>query len=263
MTNTDSIVALTRFGLGPRPSEMRLSDPRAALLAEIAAVTLVAQPIGWGLGYLLALGMVQSFSSEIFTMPLVLGADVFVYASAVVALAALLSALIVRRRIDRHRPVVRRHFSSRLFAAATRPVRPAPSMITARRALTVLLSLAAISLAFADNASNGIEPAFAWSYTRRKRMADGSTREYAVEDHAYRLFRERGGDTLCLPAAFVSALDMTAEQHLQMLVVARTPWSMEAGTLTPTMKIKRARIEAEVAPALDAWYRTGAPVVWA
>ena len=48
-----------------------------------------------------------------------------------------------------------------------------------------LLSIAptgTIALAFADNASNGIEPAFAWSYTRRKRMPDGSTREYTVED---------------------------------------------------------------------------------
>jgi ribonucleoside-diphosphate reductase alpha chain len=52
-------------------------------------------------------------------------------------------------------------------------------------------------------------------------MADGSTQEYAVEDHAYRLFRERGGDAQCLPAAFVSALDMTAEQHLQMLVAVQ------------------------------------------
>ena len=89
-----------------------------------------------------------------------------------------------------------------------------------------LLSIAptgTIALAFADNASNGIEPAFAWSYTRRKRMPDGSTREYAVEDHAYRLFRERGGDRRCqrLPEAFVSALDMTAEQHLQMLVAVQ------------------------------------------
>ncbi|MEQ1804292.1 MAG: adenosylcobalamin-dependent ribonucleoside-diphosphate reductase [Burkholderiaceae bacterium] len=87
-----------------------------------------------------------------------------------------------------------------------------------------LLSIAptgTISLAFADNASNGIEPAFSWSYTRRKRMADGSTQEYRVEDHAYRMFRERGGDTSRLPDQFVSALDMTAEQHLQMLVAVQ------------------------------------------
>ncbi|MGC2049052.1 MAG: LAGLIDADG family homing endonuclease, partial [Gallionella sp.] len=48
-----------------------------------------------------------------------------------------------------------------------------------------LLSIAptgTISLAFADNASNGIEPAFSWFYTRKKRMAEGGTKDYAVED---------------------------------------------------------------------------------
>jgi ribonucleotide reductase alpha subunit len=35
-----------------------------------------------------------------------------------------------------------------------------------------------IALAFADNASNGIEPAFAWTYQRRKRAEDGSWQEY-------------------------------------------------------------------------------------
>src|ERR1039458_4438898 len=42
-----------------------------------------------------------------------------------------------------------------------------------------LLSIAptgTISLAFADNASNGIEPAFSWFYTRKKRMAEGGTK---------------------------------------------------------------------------------------
>ena len=40
-----------------------------------------------------------------------------------------------------------------------------------------LLSIAptgTISLAFADNASNGIEPPFSWTYTRKKRMPDGT-----------------------------------------------------------------------------------------
>jgi ribonucleoside-diphosphate reductase alpha chain len=59
-----------------------------------------------------------------------------------------------------------------------------------------LLSIAptgTISLAFADNASNGIEPAFSWSYKRKKRMPDGSFKEYAVEDHAWRLYRHLKG----------------------------------------------------------------------
>src|SRR5690349_14175021 len=83
-----------------------------------------------------------------------------------------------------------------------------------------LLSIAptgTISLAFADNASNGIEPAFSWRYTRKKRMADGSFREYAVEDHAWRLFRHLKGEHAPLPPAFVTALEMSAQDHAAMV----------------------------------------------
>lgn len=52
-------------------------------------------------------------------------------------------------------------------------------------------------------------------------------------------------------------------ERLQMLVIAREPFSIEGGTLTPTMKIKRSRIEADVAANLDAWYGVNKPVVWA
>jgi len=83
-----------------------------------------------------------------------------------------------------------------------------------------LLSIAptgTISLAFADNASGGIEPAFGWTYQRKKKMPDGSIKEYAVEDHAYRLYREMGGDVGQLPDAFVSALELSARDHLAMV----------------------------------------------
>ena len=83
-----------------------------------------------------------------------------------------------------------------------------------------LLSIAptgTVSLAFADNASNGIEPAFSWMYKRKKRESDGSTTEYAVEDHAWRLYRELGGDVDKLPEYFVSALDMSAASHIAMM----------------------------------------------
>src|SRR5207249_9887601 len=101
-----------------------------------------------------------------------------------------------------------------------------------------------ISLAFADNASNGIEPAFSWIYTRKKRMADETRREYQVEDHAYRLFKQLSGidDDVTLvpfeasrdkepgriwldsdgrryamlPSYFVTALEMTALDHMRM-----------------------------------------------
>ena len=83
-----------------------------------------------------------------------------------------------------------------------------------------LLSIAptgTISLAFADNASNGIEPAFSWSYMRKKRMPDGSVKEYPVEDHAWRLYRHLKGTTAALTPAFVTALEMSAQAHAAMV----------------------------------------------
>ncbi|WP_454906740.1 adenosylcobalamin-dependent ribonucleoside-diphosphate reductase [Variovorax gossypii] len=109
-----------------------------------------------------------------------------------------------------------------------------------------LLSIAptgTVSLAFADNASNGIEPAFSWGYSRKKRMADGTEKHYPVLDHAFRVFLRtlpdptaRGLlDAVCryrdefavgsvihnvkevLPPSFVSALEMSATDHLRML----------------------------------------------
>ena len=83
-----------------------------------------------------------------------------------------------------------------------------------------LLSIAptgTVSLAFADNASNGIEPPFSWMYKRKKRESDGSTSEYAVEDHAWRLYRTLGGDVNALPDYFVSALSMPAQAHIAMM----------------------------------------------
>ena len=89
-----------------------------------------------------------------------------------------------------------------------------------------LLSIAptgTISLAFADNASNGIEPAFSWNYTRKKRESDGGFKEFAVEDHAWRLFRHLKGADAKLPEAFVSALELSARAHAAM-VAAVAPY---------------------------------------
>ncbi|AOY93492.1 ribonucleoside-diphosphate reductase, adenosylcobalamin-dependent [Cupriavidus sp. USMAA2-4] len=83
-----------------------------------------------------------------------------------------------------------------------------------------LLSIAptgTITLAFADNASNGIEPAFSWTYQRRKRMPDGGYQSFEVADHAWRLYRHLGGDVACLPDSFVTALQMSALDHMRML----------------------------------------------
>lgn len=87
-----------------------------------------------------------------------------------------------------------------------------------------LLSIAptgTITLAFADNASNGIEPAFTWQYTRKKRMPDGSTKEYSVEDFAWRTFKHKFGPDAPLTPAFVDALSMSATDHMKMMEVVQ------------------------------------------
>jgi ribonucleoside-diphosphate reductase alpha chain len=87
-----------------------------------------------------------------------------------------------------------------------------------------LLSIAptgTISLAFAANASGGIEPTFSWTYVRKKRMPDGTKQEYAVEDYAYRLYKRMGGDESQLPPSFVSALEMSARDHMQMIAAVQ------------------------------------------
>ena len=89
-----------------------------------------------------------------------------------------------------------------------------------------LLSIAptgTISLAFADNASNGIEPPYAWTYQRKKRMPDGSMKTYDVEDHAWRLYQHLGADMERLPRAFVTAMDISALDHMRM-VAAVAPY---------------------------------------
>ncbi|MFP4246164.1 MAG: adenosylcobalamin-dependent ribonucleoside-diphosphate reductase [Halochromatium sp.] len=88
-----------------------------------------------------------------------------------------------------------------------------------------LLSIAptgTISLAFADNVSNGIEPAYSWSYQRQRRLANGTRKTYQVEDHAYRLYQAQFGPDAALPDAFVSALEIGVEDQMAM-VAAVTP----------------------------------------
>lgn len=51
-------------------------------------------------------------------------------------------------------------------------------------------------------------------------------------------------------------------EKLQMIVVNKAPWSIENGLLTPTMKIRRGRIEDGVAAQVDAWFEAKGKVLW-
>jgi putative ABC transport system permease protein len=77
------------------------AEVAALLLGEVAVVVLIAQPIGWLIGYALAVLIANDLSTDIYRVPLVIGPDDFAWASLVVVGSAVVSGIVVRRRIDR------------------------------------------------------------------------------------------------------------------------------------------------------------------
>jgi len=56
--------------------------------------------------------------------------------------------------------------------------------------------------------------------------------------------------------------EVEAFERLQFLVVVKDPWVIENGFLTPTMKIKRSKIEDTYGPMSEAWYAAGKRIIW-
>ena len=71
------------------------------LLGELAILTLLSIPVGLVLGSMISAGIVEATATEIYEFPLVLGRGTFALASTIVLVAALLSSLIVRYRLNR------------------------------------------------------------------------------------------------------------------------------------------------------------------
>jgi putative ABC transport system permease protein len=71
------------------------------LLLELALLALIAQPPGWAMGYGLAWVMKINLAGELMRVPMVIENFTYVLASAIVITAATLSALVVRRRVER------------------------------------------------------------------------------------------------------------------------------------------------------------------
>lgn len=76
------------------------SETMRILLLELAFITLIAQPVGWVLGFGLAWIMKTQLAGELMRFPLIVSNLTYVLASAIVIVAALFSALVVARRVS-------------------------------------------------------------------------------------------------------------------------------------------------------------------
>ncbi|MGY9028434.1 MAG: adenosylcobalamin-dependent ribonucleoside-diphosphate reductase [Rhodobacterales bacterium] len=85
--------------------------------------------------------------------------------------------------------------------------------------LTSIAPTGTISL-YAGNVSSGIEPVFAYAYTRKVLQKDGSKTEEEVIDYAVQMWRDKMGDAE-LPNYFVNAQTLAPLEHVRMQAAAQ------------------------------------------
>ena len=72
------------------------------------------------------------------------------------------------------------------------------------------------------------------------------------------------GDCSTLLSSIMSEINPRLDQHERMkkLIVCCEEWTVENEILTPTLKVRRSRLEKQFEGALTGWYETGEAIVW-
>lgn len=100
---------IARISLTEREREMATlrvigftrTEVSVILLGELAILTLIALPLGMGIGYGFAAAASRGFETEMYRIPLVVDRATFAFAAGMTLIAACISGMVVRDRVDR------------------------------------------------------------------------------------------------------------------------------------------------------------------
>jgi hypothetical protein len=98
--------------------------------------------------------------------------------------------------------------------ACRRPSAPASRSTASATAISRQSRRPARSACSPTTFSSGLEPVFAWRYERKLLNQDGTSRTFALADHAWRRWRELDGPCAPLPPAFRHAHEIPPKAHL-------------------------------------------------
>ncbi|WP_323771680.1 adenosylcobalamin-dependent ribonucleoside-diphosphate reductase [Antarctobacter sp.] len=113
------------------------------------------------------------------------------------------------------------YLASGTMLAMDEDVREAVRAHGIRNALVTSIAPTGTISLYAGNVSSGIEPVFAYAYTRKVLQKDGSRTEEEIADYAVTLYREMYGADAELPEYFVNAQTLAPLEHVRMQAAAQ------------------------------------------
>ena len=114
----------------------------------------------------------------------------------------------------------KKYLASGFMSKMDKDVRDAIAKHGIRNALLTSIAPSGTISLYAGNVSSGIEPVFAYAYTRKVLQKDGSRTEEEVVDYAVQMWRDLKGDA-ALPDYFVNAQTLAPKDHVAMQAAAQ------------------------------------------